>query len=57
MDPLNVFSDGTRAWFERTFAGPTPAQAMGWPVIATGAHTLIQAPARPWRRSSTRSTG
>ena len=44
MDPLNVFSDGTRAWFERTFAGPTPAQAMGWPVIATGAHTLIQAP-------------
>ena len=44
MEPLNVFSDGTRAWFERTFAGPTPAQAMGWPVIATGAHTLIQAP-------------
>jgi ATP-dependent Lhr-like helicase len=44
MDPLNVFSDGTRAWFERTFAAPTPAQQLGWPVIATGAHTLIQAP-------------
>ena len=44
MDPLDVFSDGTRAWFERTFATPTPAQALGWPVIATGAHTLIQAP-------------
>ncbi len=44
MEPLNVFSEGTRAWFERTFAGPTPAQTMGWPVIATGAHTLIQAP-------------
>ena len=44
MEPLNVFSDDTRAWFERTFAGPTPAQALGWPVIATGAHTLIQAP-------------
>ena len=44
MDPLDVFSDGTRAWFERTFAAPTPAQALGWPVIATGAHTLIQAP-------------
>jgi len=44
VEPLNVFSDATRAWFERTFAGPTPAQAQGWPVIATGAHTLIQAP-------------
>jgi ATP-dependent Lhr-like helicase len=44
VEPLNVFSAETRAWFERTFAGPTPAQAMGWPVIATGAHTLIQAP-------------
>ncbi len=44
MDPLSVFSPETRAWFERTFAAPTPAQAKGWPVIATGAHTLIQAP-------------
>src|SRR4051812_43143908 len=44
MNPLNVFSDATRAWFERTFDGPTPAQAKGWPVIASGAHTLIQAP-------------
>ena len=44
MDPLAAFSAQTRAWFERTFDGPTPAQAKGWPVIATGAHTLIQAP-------------
>jgi ATP-dependent helicase Lhr and Lhr-like helicase len=44
MEPLSVFSPETRAWFERTFAGPTPAQARGWPVIASGAHTLIQAP-------------
>jgi len=44
MEPLDVFSAPTRAWFERTFEGPTPAQAKGWPVIATGAHTLIQAP-------------
>src|ERR671933_1036235 len=44
MDPLGAFSPGTRAWFERTFAAPTPAQALGWPKIATGAHTLIQAP-------------
>ncbi len=44
MDPLSVFSPATRAWFGRTFAGPTPAQERGWPAIATGAHVLIQAP-------------
>src|SRR5436309_8278509 len=44
MEPLAPFSDETRAWFERTFAQPTPAQALGWPAIATGEHTLIQAP-------------
>jgi ATP-dependent Lhr-like helicase len=44
MSPLNVFSGATREWFERTFAAPTPAQVKGWPVIASGAHTLIQAP-------------
>jgi ATP-dependent Lhr-like helicase len=44
MDPLSVFSEPTRAWFGRTFGGPTPAQAQGWPAIASGEHTLIQAP-------------
>ncbi len=44
MDPLSVFSPATRAWFERTFAAPTPAQERGWPAIASGAHVLIQAP-------------
>src|SRR5690242_12313157 len=44
MTALNVFSAETRAWFERTFDAPTPAQTKGWPVIATRAHTLIQAP-------------
>src|ERR671935_2833411 len=44
MEPLSVFSDATRAWFERTFAAPTPAQTLGWPAIASGGHTLIQAP-------------
>ncbi|HEY8192659.1 MAG TPA: DEAD/DEAH box helicase, partial [Gaiellaceae bacterium] len=44
MDALSVFSPETRAWFERTFDGPTPAQEHGWPKIASGAHTLIQAP-------------
>ncbi len=43
-DPLAVFSAETRAWFEAAFAGPTPAQALGWPAIASGKHTLIQAP-------------
>ena len=44
MTALDVFSAETRAWFERTFEAPTPAQLQGWPVIATGKHTLIQAP-------------
>ncbi len=44
MGPLDVFSPRTRAWFEGTFAAPTPAQAAGWPAIASGGHVLIQAP-------------
>jgi ATP-dependent Lhr-like helicase len=42
--PLDVFSAGTRAWFERAFAAPTPAQELGWPAIAAGGHVLVQAP-------------
>jgi ATP-dependent Lhr-like helicase len=44
MKPLDVFSAETRAWFEAAFAEPTPAQTLGWPAIASGGHTLIQAP-------------
>src|SRR5881227_2974738 len=44
MDPLELFRPETRAWFERNFAAPTPAQAKGWPAIAGGGHVLIQAP-------------
>src|ERR671911_1969997 len=44
MDALAVFSPETRRWFERAFAHPTPAQALGWPAIAKGGHVLIQAP-------------
>src|SRR5262245_3098559 len=44
MDALSVFSEPTRAWFESSFAEPTPAQEQGWPAIASGKHTLIQAP-------------
>ena len=43
-EPLAPFSDITRAWFERTFDGPTSAQTQGWAAIAGGSHTLILAP-------------
>jgi ATP-dependent Lhr-like helicase len=44
MDALSVFRPETRAWFERNFEAPTPAQAKGWPAIASGANVLLQAP-------------
>jgi ATP-dependent helicase Lhr and Lhr-like helicase len=44
VEALSVFSPATKAWFEGTFAAPTAAQELGWPVIASGANTLIQAP-------------
>ena len=44
MSALDVFSPETRAWFEQAFDGATPAQELGWPAIARGGHTLIQAP-------------
>jgi ATP-dependent helicase Lhr and Lhr-like helicase len=31
-------------WFDSRFAGPTDAQAAGWPAIVAGEHTLIAAP-------------
>src|SRR4051812_21005985 len=42
--PLDQFTPQVRDWFERAFATPTPAQALAWPAIATGEHTLISAP-------------
>src|SRR3954468_24493539 len=44
MDALSLFGAETRAWFENAFGEPTPAQKLGWPAIASGKHTLIQAP-------------
>ena len=44
MSALDVFSAKTRRWFENSFEAPTPAQELGWPKIASGQHTLIQAP-------------
>ncbi len=43
-DPLSGFSERSRHWFESSFEAPTPAQAEGWPKIASGANTLICAP-------------
>ena len=41
---LERFSPAVRAWFEGTFPEPTPAQALGWPAISEGRHTLVLAP-------------
>ncbi|MCH7481728.1 MAG: DEAD/DEAH box helicase, partial [Chloroflexi bacterium] len=42
--PTSHFHPLVRTWFERRFGEPTPAQAEGWPAIASGRHTLIAAP-------------
>jgi ATP-dependent helicase Lhr and Lhr-like helicase len=42
--PLERFSEPVRKWFQASFEAPTPAQAEGWPAIASGGHTLICAP-------------
>ena len=42
--PLSSFSPRVRTWFERAFAGPTPAQAQAWPAIAAGENVLVSAP-------------
>jgi ATP-dependent Lhr-like helicase len=42
--PLEPFSEPVRKWFQASFEAPTPAQAAGWPAIASGGHTLICAP-------------
>ena len=39
-----LFHPATAAWFERSFAAPTGAQAQAWPAIRAGRHTLIAAP-------------
>ena len=45
MDPLAPFSEKTRGWFERAFAGPTPAQdGRAGPRSRPGENVLIQAP-------------
>lgn len=38
------FSPTTKRWFETHFPGTTSVQSQGWPLIASGAHTLLLAP-------------
>ena len=44
MHPASLFHPAVAAWFERSFAAPTAAQAEAWPAIQAGRHTLIAAP-------------
>ena len=39
-----AFSPAVRAWFDASFAAPTPVQAEGWDAIARGEHALLLAP-------------
>ncbi|HYL23855.1 MAG TPA: DEAD/DEAH box helicase [Burkholderiales bacterium] len=44
MRPTSQFHPAVAAWFDRSFAAPTAAQAQAWPAIAAGRHVLIAAP-------------
>ncbi|HEX3044311.1 MAG TPA: DEAD/DEAH box helicase [Bacillota bacterium] len=41
---LAGFHPVVSAWFTRTFGQPTPPQAAGWPLIASGKNVLLLAP-------------
>ncbi len=41
---LQLFHPAVAAWFASAFPGPTEAQALAWPAIRAGAHTLVAAP-------------
>ncbi len=42
--PLASFTPQVRDWFNRSFEGPTEAQAQAWPAIAGGENVLVSAP-------------
>src|SRR5947208_11217123 len=44
MMPKSLFHPAVAAWFDRSFAAPTPAQAQAWPAFKAGKHALIAAP-------------
>ena len=44
MSPPSLFHPAVAAWFERSFRGPTAAQAQAWPAIKAKRNVLIAAP-------------
>src|SRR5262245_6208240 len=44
MTATSLFHPAVADWFDRSFSGPTPAQAEAWPAIQAGRHTLVAAP-------------
>ncbi|HEY4264767.1 MAG TPA: DEAD/DEAH box helicase [Micropepsaceae bacterium] len=44
MTPTELFHPAVAAWFDKSFAGPTAAQAQAWPAIRAGENVLIAAP-------------
>jgi len=44
MNVTSLFHPAVSAWFERSFAAPTPAQVQAWPAIRSCQHVLIAAP-------------
>jgi len=44
VKPTSLFHPAVAAWFDRSFAAPTAAQAEAWPAIQAGRHVLIAAP-------------
>jgi ATP-dependent helicase Lhr and Lhr-like helicase len=44
MTPRSLFHPTVAAWFDRSFAAPTAAQAQAWPAFQAGRHVLIAAP-------------
>src|SRR6201989_3427507 len=44
MTPASLFHPAVAAWFDRTFAAPTAAQAQAWPALQAGRNVLIAAP-------------
>jgi len=44
LDPLSHFQPAVRDWFRATYASPTVAQTLGWPVLARRDSALLLAP-------------
>jgi ATP-dependent helicase Lhr and Lhr-like helicase len=44
MSPPSLFHPAVAVWFERSFPGPTAAQAQAWPAIKARRNVLVAAP-------------